>query len=144
MCAFKKDGSLSDFVPKEKRDYCLKELVETEAKYLEVLNMLKKHFIKVLTSLKDNEKKVIFMNIPQLADLHQDFYAKLYDYISKYIDSDLKTTAAAANRPKLPLLGSIFLEFKRQFLKYSSYCCDLPKGEILNSSRKVNTLQNSF
>ena len=54
LCAFKKDESsklVCEFIPQEKREYCLKELVETEAKYLEVLNMLKKHFIKVIFSI---------------------------------------------------------------------------------------------
>lgn len=120
LCAFKKDGSLSDFVPKEKRDYCLKELVETEAKYLEVLNMLKNHFIKAPSlTLKDHEKKMIFMNVTELIDLHQEFYAKIFDYFSKYIESSRSS-----------FLGPIFLEYKKQFLIYSSYCCELPRGQL--------------
>ena len=86
LCAFKKDGSqeknLSEFVPKEKREYCLKELVETEAKYLEVLNMLNRHFIKApYLTLKDTERKIIFMNISELTQLHQDFYR--FDFVKK-------------------------------------------------------------
>ena len=122
LCAFKKDESsklVCEFVPQEKRDYCLKELVETEAKYLEVLNMLKKHFINSprLNPLKENDRAAIFMNIPQLIDLHQLFHSQIVDYVSKHIQGQRKVP-----------LGAIFLEQKKQFLIYSHYCCALPKG----------------
>ena len=109
-----------EFVPQEKRDYCLKELVETEAKYLEVLNMLKKHFINSprLNPLKENDRAAIFMNIPQLIDLHQLFHSQIVDYVSKHIQGQRKVP-----------LGAIFLEQKKQFLIYSHYCCALPKGK---------------
>ena len=123
LCAFKKDESsklVCEFVPQEKRDYCLKELVETEAKYLEVLNMLKKHFINSprLNPLKENDRAAIFMNIPQLIDLHQLFHSQIVDYVSKHIQGQRKVP-----------LGAIFLEQKKQFLIYSHYCCALPKGK---------------
>jgi hypothetical protein len=123
LCAFKKDGSsklvLELFVPKEKREYCLKELVETEAKYVDVLTMLRKNFIKAPhLSIKDSDKAGIFMNINELIDFHQDLYAQVLDYVSKYIH----------NKTKIKALGTIFLEAKSQFLIYSRYCCDLPKG----------------
>lgn len=107
-----------EFVPQEKRDYCLKELVETEAKYLEVLNMLKKHFILKHLNLKENDRAAIFMNIPQLIDLHQLFHSQIVDYVSKHIQQQRKVP-----------LGAIFLEQKKQFLIYSHYCCALPKGK---------------
>ena len=125
MCAFKKDGFdggmvFEKFIPKEKRDYCLKELVETEAKYVEVLQMLKNYFIKSpILVLKEQDRATIFMNIPQLIDLHQNFYAKILDHVSKYIQQSRKSS-----------LGNIFIEFKHQFLLYSTFCCDLPKGKL--------------
>ena len=110
-----------EFIPHEKREYCLKELVETEAKYLEVLNMLKKHFIKAPhLNLKESDRAIIFMNIPQLIDLHQLFYSQVLDYVSKHIQQQSR---------KVPL-GAIFLDLKKQFLIYSNYCCDLPKGKL--------------
>ncbi len=45
--------------PKDKRDYCVKELVETEGNYVDVLNMLRKHFIKQISVMKDADKKVL-------------------------------------------------------------------------------------
>ena len=108
-----------EFIPHEKREYCLKELVETEAKYLEVLNMLKKHFIKAPhLNLKENDRAAIFMNIPKLIELHSGFHTQILDYVSKHIQQQRKVP-----------LGAIFLEQKKQFLIYSHYCCDLPKGK---------------
>ena len=108
-----------EFIPHEKREYCLKELVETEAKYLEVLNMLKKHFIKAPhLNLKENDRAAIFMNIPKLIELHSGFHSQILDYVSKHIQQQRKVP-----------LGAIFLEQKKQFLIYSHYCCDLPKGK---------------
>lgn len=134
MCAFKRDGTASSsskfvcdvFVPKEKRDYCLKELVETEAKYVDVLEMLKTHFLKAPSlerGLKEADRKTLFMNIPKLIDFHQDFYKQILDYVSKYIQ--LANNKAPAKKS----LGTIFLEHKTNFLLYSTYCCDLPKGK---------------
>ena len=127
MCAFKKDGSSSSklvcekFVPKEKRDYCLKELIETEAKYVEVLQMLRNYFINSpMLVLKEQDRETIFMNIPQLIDVHQNFYAKISDYVSKYIQQARRNS-----------LGSIFIEYKMKFLLYSKFCCDLPRGKLI-------------
>ncbi len=53
--------------------------VETEGNYVEVLQMLKKNFIRGLISVKDNDKKVIFMNIPELVETHTAFYAGVRD-----------------------------------------------------------------
>lgn len=118
-----------EFVPQEKRDYCLKELVETEAKYLEVLNMLKKHFILKHLNLKENDRAAIFMNIPQLIDLHQLFHSQIVDYVSKHIQQQRKVP-----------LGAIFLEQKKQFLIYSHYCCALPKGKKAFEGWKLEKL----
>ena len=38
-------------LPFEKRDYCVKELVETEKNYIEALNMIVKHFVRPLKSV---------------------------------------------------------------------------------------------
>ncbi len=64
LCSFKSSTSRRmqqelNFQPKEKRDYCVKELVETEGNYVDVLNMLRKHFIKQISVMKDADKKVL-------------------------------------------------------------------------------------
>ena len=81
--------------------------------------MLKKHFIKAPhLNLKENDRAAIFMNIPKLIELHSGFHSQILDYVSKHIQQQRKVP-----------LGAIFLEQKKQFLIYSHYCCDLPKGK---------------
>jgi len=59
LCLYRRRGSgssqtqqelrnelLSNFQPKEKRDYCIRELIETEGNYVDALNMLRKNFIR--------------------------------------------------------------------------------------------------
>lgn len=49
---------------REKRDYVKGELLETEGNYIEALNMLKKKFMKPVTSLlKDEDRKIVFFGI---------------------------------------------------------------------------------
>lgn len=103
-----------DIQPKEKRDYCIKELVETEGKYVEVLNTLRKNFIKTINSIKDQDKAVIFMNITDLGDVHASFYKSLFDAVS----------GKSSQR-----LGDIFLENKERLLKYGEYCSRLPLAQ---------------
>jgi hypothetical protein len=51
----------------EKRDYVIKELVETEKNYIEVLQNLQKYFMKPLTTiLTQKEHSTIFCNIKVL------------------------------------------------------------------------------
>ena len=58
LCSFKsKSSSLLlqqqlNFQPKEKRDWVIKELIETEGSYVDVLNMLRKHFIRPISTMK--------------------------------------------------------------------------------------------
>ena len=60
LCSFKsKSSSLIlqqqlNFQPKEQRDWVIKELIETEGSYVDVLNMLRKHLIRPISSLKVN------------------------------------------------------------------------------------------
>ena len=64
--------------PREKRDYCVKELVETEKNYCEALNMIVTHFLQPLSKImRTNHRKTIFMHIKHLCDVHSRFYADL-------------------------------------------------------------------
>jgi len=102
--------------PKEKRDFIIKELIETEANYVEVLNMLRKHFIRPITSIKDQDKKIIFMNIKDLGETHGGFYKEILEAV----------TGKSRKR-----IGEVFLEYKERFLKYGEYCAQLPKATQL-------------
>ena len=48
----------------DQRDYSIRELVESEKRYIEALAMIKSNFIRPLsTVLRDEEKKTIFFGI---------------------------------------------------------------------------------
>ena len=123
LCSFKNSSSsrrmqkeLANFVPKEKRDYCIKELVETEGNYVDVLNMLRKCFIKNITTIKDADKKTVFMNIKDLGEVHAAFY------------QDVLESVMGKSRKRI---GEIFLDFKERFLKYGQYCAELTRAQEL-------------
>ena len=83
--------------------------------------MLRNYFINSpMLVLKEQDRETIFMNIPQLIEVHQNFYSKIEDYVSKYIQQATRRIS----------LGSIFIEYKMKFLLYSKFCCDLPKGKL--------------
>ena len=65
--------------PIEKRDYCIKELVETEKNYCEALRMIINHFYHPLSKvLHLEDRRLIFNNLRSLTDLHSKFYNELY------------------------------------------------------------------
>lgn len=127
LCSFNSQNKLlqneiHNLQPKEKRDFIIKELIETEANYVEVLNMLRKHFIRPITNIKDQDKKVIFMNIKELGETHGGFYKEILESV----------TGKSRKR-----IGEVFLEYKERFLKYGEYCSQLPK-----STQLLDTLIN--
>ena len=103
--------------PKEKRDYCIKELIETEANYVDVLSMLRKHFVRPMMTLKDCDKEIIFANIRELSDIHSAFYAQLLDSVAK------------KPIPNQTNIGDVFVDFKIRFLIYGDFCSDLPVAQ---------------
>ena len=87
------------FEPKEKRDFVLVELLETEANYVDVLNRLRKNFIRPITTICESDKKIIFMNIKELGDIHTAFFTALFNCV--------KEKPHASHR-----IGEKFIEFK--------------------------------
>ena len=84
--------------PIEKRDYCIKELVETEKNYCEALRMIVNQFFEPLSKLLHLEdRRIIFNNLKSLSDLHSKFYQELYRACSQ--------TGSKSNTPT-PMLGS--------------------------------------
>ncbi|KAF5302731.1 hypothetical protein FQR65_LT08473 [Abscondita terminalis] len=124
----------SEFVgshpPLEKRDYVIKELVETEHNYVEVINKLKKNFMRPLQSLLRPELcATIFCKINELHEIHTGFLSQL-----------LKVGTDKSVR-----IGSIFIAWRERFLVYGAYCANLScacallqdfcdKDEILNQA----------
>ena len=104
------------FDPKDKYDHCLKELLETEANYVDVLNMLRRNFIRKISKMKDSDKKAIFMNIRELGEIHGAFFTDLVNCVTGKSHKSI---------------GEIFITFKEKFLKYGDYCSDLPRSQEL-------------
>jgi len=118
LCSFNSQNKLLQneiqaLQPKEKRDYIVKELIETEFNYVEVLNMLRKHFIRPISSIKEQDKKMIFMNIKELGETHGGFYKEILEAVM------------GKSRKRI---GEVFLEYKERFLRYGEYCTQLPKA----------------
>ena len=121
LCAFNSRNKqlhteIQSMQPKEKRDFILKELLETESNYVEVLNMLRKHFIRPIVSIKEADKKIIFMNIKELGESHGGFHKEILDAV----------TGKSRKR-----VGEVFLEYKERFLKYGEYCAHLTRATHL-------------
>jgi len=93
--------------------------VETEGNYLDVLNMLRKHFIQPISSMKDLDKKIIFMNIIDLGETHAGFY------------HDILASVTGKSRKRI---GDIFVEYKERFLKYGDFCAQLTRAQELLDS----------
>ncbi|GFU06550.1 protein vav [Nephila pilipes] len=120
--------SASHVHPIEKRDYCIKELIETEKNYIEALNMIIKHFMRPLKStLVVDVWKVIFMNIEELAEIHTGFHSELYK-------------ACTSSQYKI---SECFLHWKDKFIVYGEYCSKLPAAQervedLSNKSEVIN------
>ena len=69
--------------------------------------MLKKNFIRGLISVKDNDKKVIFMNIPELVETHTAFYAGVRDAGNNLM-----------KQMQMFIKKSLIIQFQRWKIKY--------------------------
>lgn len=123
LCSLKSPSSRQmqkelNLQPKDKREHCIKELVETEGKYVDVLNMLRKHFVKSVTKMKDSDKRAVFINLKELGEIHASFYQEILESVT------------GKSKKKI---GELFIDFKEKFLNYGDYCCKLPRAlEILD------------
>lgn len=127
-----KDDEFSCWIssmPAEKRDYCVRELIETEKNYIDALNMIIRHFVRPLKEVIDyKERRIIFLHIKELSEIHRFFHAELF-----------KACTSQAS-----LISPVFLQFKEKFVLYGSYCANLPRAqatldELLNSGSSKST-----
>ncbi|KAL5276049.1 VAV2 family protein [Megaselia abdita] len=115
----------------EQRDYVIRELVDTEGNYLDVLLALRDKFMSPLEKLLEKESlKIIFPRIRELCDIHAKFSERLHDAINP----NTKTK-----------LGQVFLDFREPFLMYGEYCSNLTKAtdhltETCKQNEKVEKL----
>uniref|UniRef100_T1KFD3 Protein vav n=1 Tax=Tetranychus urticae TaxID=32264 RepID=T1KFD3_TETUR len=108
------ETSIIDSTPLENRDYCIRELVETEKNYVEALNMIIRHFVRPLKKILDaKDKKIIFNHIKELADIHSGFHRDL-----------CKAASTSSNGFRI---SNCFLSWKDQFVLYGDYCANLPR-----------------
>ncbi|XP_074029003.1 vav guanine nucleotide exchange factor isoform X2 [Leptinotarsa decemlineata] len=97
----------------EKRDFVIKELLDTEKNYVDVLTKLKKNFMKPLLSVMNIENhNTVFFKIKELKDIHSDF---------------LKELLGVRTNPSVKL-SNIFMRWREKFLVYGMYCANLSKA----------------
>ncbi|XP_068239225.1 protein vav isoform X2 [Palaemon carinicauda] len=97
--------------PREKRDLCLEELVETEHNYVDALEMLTDKFYRPLREVIGEEQcKKIFSTIPKMVRIH------------KILHQGLKK---AQNNPENCNVSQVFLTNQEELLIYGEYCANL-------------------
>lgn len=91
----------------QKRDYCLKELVETEKNYCDALEMIINHFVDPLAKLQHwTEIQIIFKNLKSLFEVHKKLYQLLYRACNPIpMHSTNASLSTASSMPVLPILS---------------------------------------
>ncbi|XP_074653804.1 guanine nucleotide exchange factor VAV3-like isoform X2 [Tubulanus polymorphus] len=114
--------------PKSKRDYCVKELVETEKNYVDALNMIMTHFMRPLRGIiPQGDRDVIFRHVEELAQIHTGFHSELYK----------------ACTIGLPKISDCFLKWKQKLLIYGDFCSHLPDAQAhIDEIGKNDTYQS--
>lgn len=89
----------------------IRELVDTEANYYEVLQALKDKFMTPMEKqLSGDEIKLIYSKVAQLVEIHERF---------------LKRLREAVSRNARQKLSQVFLDFRESFLIYGEYCANM-------------------
>ncbi|XP_069980048.1 protein vav isoform X2 [Penaeus vannamei] len=102
-------------LPREKRDLCLQELIETENNYVEALEMLTNKFLRPLRELIEESQIVkIFSKIPELAKIHRILHQGL---------------KKAQNNPHAYSVSQVFLDNQEKLLVYGEYCANLTSAQ---------------
>ncbi|KAI6206042.1 hypothetical protein M3Y94_00860800 [Aphelenchoides besseyi] len=114
----------AEFKPRDKRQYGLKELLDTETNYCATLKTIVDHFYRPMgVVLGTNDHKVIFQNIYELYRVHQQFLEKLRR--SVLVALDLEKVDDSGAHLSVP---EVFMTFKFEFLKYTDYCSFLDQS----------------
>jgi len=120
----------------EQRDFVIRELVETEANYLDVLNALKNKFMQPMEKLLKDEIKIIFPRIKvrtqidiKLRDFIKTFY--LISSVQELVDihvAFLERVREATKPHARVKLSSVFIDFREKFLIYGDYCSKMTEA----------------
>ena len=127
-------------LPSDKRDYCLRELVDTEKNYIDALNMIIRHFVRPLKDVfPPKERRSIFLHIKDLSETHRGFHQELFKACSCTTPSSpsIPSTSLLSSNPSsfqstsCHKISNVFLAWKDKFVIYGSYCSNLPKAQSL-------------
>ncbi|XP_028158847.1 protein vav isoform X2 [Ostrinia furnacalis] len=103
----------------EKRDYVIRELVDTESNYVDVLSKIIKYFLRPLTPyLKPQDLQVIFFGIKELHETHTGLLRQLK------LATDVCVPGSGT-----PRLADVFLAWRERLLLYGDYCSNLTHGQ---------------
>ncbi|CAG9766734.1 unnamed protein product [Ceutorhynchus assimilis] len=107
--------------PQERRDFVIRELLDTEKNYVDLLNKLKMYFMVPLQNqMRPEDHATVFHKIKELYEIHSAFLVEL--------------TKIRTNKNIMFVLGrlsQIFQKFKERFLIYGSYCANLTRATNL-------------
>ncbi|XP_052093575.1 proto-oncogene vav-like isoform X1 [Mytilus californianus] len=117
LCSRKKhrESRVSELPPPTtKRDFCIKELYDTEKNYVDALRMMYQHFIKPLKDvIPPDDRNIIFNHIEKLLRIHELFQKEIQN-------------AILLGKPRLE---DVFCKYKTKLLIYGDYCSNLPKAQ---------------
>ncbi|XP_071521753.1 protein vav isoform X2 [Panulirus ornatus] len=130
-CELEKGKEVPRDLPREKRDLCLQELVETESNYVDALEMLCKTFHMPLRKLISEEQlRKIFCKIPELAGIHKTLHEGLKE---------------AQNSFNNKTVSKVFLDNQEKLLIYGEYCANLTTAQqeledVMNNNETIRNV----
>lgn len=75
----------ADFKPRNKKEFCLKELLDTETNYCGTLKMIIEHFYNPMGMIVEPDRhRAIFINIDELQRFHVTFLERIRESILVY------------------------------------------------------------
>ncbi|XP_047525773.1 protein vav isoform X2 [Pieris napi] len=103
----------------EKRDYVIRELVDTECNYVDVLSKIIKYFLRPLMPyLKPQDMQVIFFGVKDLHEIHTGLLRQLR-----------LATEMCVPGSGTPRLADVFLAWREKLLLYGDYCSNLTTAQ---------------
>ncbi|OQV19931.1 Protein vav [Hypsibius exemplaris] len=118
--------------PRDKREFCIRELLDTERNYLTALEMIVDKFLKpIKDGLTGDDILTVFINIEDLTKLHGDFH------------TELRRLCRTPGLVFEAQLQDIFEKYRMRFTAYGRYCAELPKAqkrldELCSKSERIN------
>ncbi|CAD5228746.1 unnamed protein product [Bursaphelenchus okinawaensis] len=124
-----KKRAISTFKPTNKREFYMKELLDTENNYCDTLAMILHNYYEPMSKfVLDEDMKKIFINMKDLLPLHQDFLKYLEPAVMHSLNLEVPTSFIDANENRNITVGDVFLAFKTRFVIYGEYCSYMDSG----------------